>query len=188
VSFLSAVLFVSDCLLIHITLNPIPHTRHGIQYLIHASLNPIPPTRARNQNRIPSLGGPASIASRTDGTGFKWLTDFSSGGPPLGWHDTIAYLILPVLLVVSQSASQKIMQPEQQNVDPSQQQTQAILKYLPLMIGFFSLNVPAGLTLYWFANNILSTAQTVYLRKTTKAPEAPAAIAVSISHLPHSAD
>jgi hypothetical protein len=102
VSFLSAVLFVSDCLLIHITLNPIPHTRHGIQYLIHASLNPIPPTRARNQNRIPSLGGPASIASRTDGTGFKWLTDFSSGGPPLGWHDTIAYLILPVLLVVSQ--------------------------------------------------------------------------------------
>jgi len=126
---------------------------------------------------IPSLGGPASIASRTDGTGFKWLTDFSSGGPPLGWHDTIAYLILPVLLVVSQSASQKIMQPEQQNVDPSQQQTQAILKYLPLMIGFFSLNVPAGLTLYWFANNILSTAQTVYLRKTTKAPEAPAAIA-----------
>jgi YidC/Oxa1 family membrane protein insertase len=25
------------------------------------------------------------------------------------------------------------------------------------MIGFFSLNVPAGLTLYWFANNILST-------------------------------
>ena len=42
------------------------------------------------------------------------------------------------------------------------------------MIGFFSLNVPAGLTLYWFANNILSTAQTVYLRKTTKAPEMPA--------------
>ena len=121
---------------------------------------------------IPSLGGPASIASRTDGTGFNWLTDFSSGAPPLGWHDTIAYLILPVLLVVSQSASQKIMQPEQQSTDPSQQQTQAILKFLPLMIGFFSLNVPAGLTLYWFANNILSTAQTVYLRKTTKAPEA----------------
>ena len=44
---------------------------------------------------IPSLGGPASIASRTDGTGFNWLTDFSSGAPPLGWHDTIAYLILP---------------------------------------------------------------------------------------------
>ena len=39
---------------------------------------------------------------------------------------------------------------------------------LPLMIGYFSLNVPAGLTLYWFFNNIVTTAQTVYLRKTTK--------------------
>eukprot|EP00983_Pelagomonas_calceolata_P052118 1142695-Pelagomonas_calceolata.AAC.4 len=27
--------------------------------------------------------------------------------------------------------------------------------------GWFSLNVPAGLTLYWFINNILSTAQQV---------------------------
>lgn len=133
---------------------------------------------------IPSLGGPASIASRTDGTGFNWLTDFSSGAPPLGWHDTIAYLILPVLLVVSQSASQKIMQPEQTATDPSQQQTQAILKFLPLMIGFFSLNVPAGLTLYWFANNILSTAQTVYLRKTTKLPEAPESVPAGLGGMP----
>ena len=78
-------------------------------------------------------------------------------------------------MVVSQFASQKIMQPDTgASTDPAQQQTQAILKFLPVMIGFFSLNVPAGLTLYWFANNILSTAQTVYLRKTTKAPEMPA--------------
>ena len=33
--------------------------------------------------------------------------------------------------------------------DPAQKQTQAILKFLPLMIGWFSLNVPSGLTLYW---------------------------------------
>ena len=30
---------------------------------------------------IPSLGGPASIADRNAGTGFAWLTDFSSGAP-----------------------------------------------------------------------------------------------------------
>ena len=70
------------------------------------------------------------------------------------------------------------MTPDQpKSDDPAQQQSQAILKFLPFMIGFFSLNVPAGLTLYWFANNIFSTAQTVYLRKTTKAPEMPAAVA-----------
>jgi len=27
--------------------------------------------------------------------------------------------------------------------------------------GYFSLNVPSGLTLYWFVNNLLSTAQQV---------------------------
>ena len=35
----------------------------------------------------------------------------------------------------------------------------------------------AGLTLYWFANNIITTAQTLILRKTTTLPEAPAAAA-----------
>jgi YidC/Oxa1 family membrane protein insertase len=29
------------------------------------------------------------------------------------------------------------------------------------MIGWFSLNVPSGLTLYWFTNNLLTTAQQV---------------------------
>ena len=61
------------------------------------------------------------------------------------------------------------------DVDPAQAQSQAILKFLPFMIGFFSLNVPAGLTLYWFANNILSTGQTVLLRKITPKPEPMAA-------------
>ena len=29
--------------------------------------------------------------------------------------------------------------------------------------GWFSLNVPSGLTIYWFINNVLSTAQQVHL-------------------------
>lgn len=35
------------------------------------------------------------------------------GHPPLGWPDTLAYLVLPVLLVVSQYISVQIMQPPQ---------------------------------------------------------------------------
>jgi len=126
---------------------------------------------------IPSLGGPTSIASRNAGSGFAWLWPFVDGHPPLGWHDTACYLVLPVLLVASQYVSQQIISPQPKTDDPAQQQSQAILKFLPLMIGFFSLNVPAGLTLYWFANNIITTAQTLILRKTTTLPEAPAAAA-----------
>lgn len=107
---------------------------------------------------IPSLAGPTKLNG-----GLGWLS-LQDGAPPLGWHDTIAYLVLPVLLVVSQFVSQKIISPPQ-STDPSQQQTQNILKFIPLMIGYFSLNVPSGLTLYWFTNNIITTAQQVYLRK-----------------------
>ena len=41
--------------------------------------------------------------------------------------------MLPVLLVVSQYVSQKVISPP--STDPSQQSTQWILKFLPLMIG-----------------------------------------------------
>ncbi|MBA0834572.1 hypothetical protein Goarm_006913 [Gossypium armourianum] len=43
--------------------------------------------------------------------------------------------------------------------------SQALTKFLPLMIGYFALSVPSGLSLYWFTNNILSTAQQVWLQK-----------------------
>ncbi len=112
---------------------------------------------------IPSLGGPSSMGDNASGRGLGWLVPLVDGAPPIGWHDAISYLVLPVLLVVSQFASQKIMQPNQ-NQDPSQASANAILKFLPFMVGWFSLNVPSGLTLYWIVNNVLTTAQTVYLR------------------------
>lgn len=113
---------------------------------------------------IPSLAGPTTISARQNGSGISWLFPFVDGHPPLGWQDTLAYLVLPVLLVVSQYVSMQIMQPAQAN-DPSQKNTQAILKFLPLMIGYFSLSVPSGLGLYWLTNNILSTTQQIWFRK-----------------------
>ncbi|XP_073226168.1 inner membrane protein PPF-1, chloroplastic isoform X1 [Cicer arietinum] len=113
---------------------------------------------------IPSLGGPTSIAARQSGSGISWLFPFVDGHPPLGWNDTAAYLVLPILLIVSQYVSMEIMKPPQTN-DPSQKNTLLIFKFLPLMIGYFSLSVPSGLTIYWFTNNVLSTAQQIWLRK-----------------------
>jgi len=121
---------------------------------------------------IPSLAGPTSIAKQTAGAGMAWLFPLQDGAPPVGWHDAVAYLVLPVLLIISQYVSQKIISP-QQSADPSQKQANAILQFLPLMIGYFSLNVPSGLTLYWFTNNILTTAQQVFLRRTAPAPAIP---------------
>ncbi|XP_038886227.1 ALBINO3-like protein 1, chloroplastic [Benincasa hispida] len=113
---------------------------------------------------IPSLAGPTTITSRQNGSGVSWLFPFVDGHPPLGWSDTFAYLVLPVLLVVSQYISVQIMQSSQNN-DPSMKSSQAITKFLPLMIGYFALSVPSGLSLYWLTNNILSTAQQAWLQK-----------------------
>ncbi|KAJ6842895.1 inner membrane protein PPF-1, chloroplastic-like [Iris pallida] len=113
---------------------------------------------------IPSLAGPTTIAARQSGSGISWLFPFVDGHPPLGWSDTAAYLVLPVLLIVSQYVSMEIMKPPQ-NDDPAAKNSLLVLKFLPLMIGYFSLSVPSGLSIYWFTNNILSTAQQVWLRK-----------------------
>ncbi|CAL9096586.1 unnamed protein product [Musa textilis] len=113
---------------------------------------------------IPSLGGPTTIAARQSGSGISWLIPFVDGHPPLGWSDTAAYLVLPVLLVVSQYVSMEIMKPPQTN-DPASKNSLLVFKFLPLMIGYFSLSVPSGLSIYWFTNNVLSTAQQIWLRK-----------------------
>ena len=38
-------------------------------------------------------------------------------------------------------------------------------RVLPLMIGWFALNVPSGLSLYYFSNTLFTTASQVYLKK-----------------------
>jgi YidC/Oxa1 family membrane protein insertase len=88
----------------------------------------------------------------------------------MGWEGTLPYLILPVFLVISQFVSMQLMQPKTQ--DPQQQQANVVLKLLPLMIGWFSLNVPSALCIYWVVNNIVTTATTVLIRNSMPDPVA----------------
>jgi len=84
------------------------------------------------------------------------------GVPSLGWHDTIAFISIPVFLTISQIISMNLMQPKSD--DPQQQQANVILKVLPFMVGWFALNVPAALGVYWVVNNVVTTASTLYVR------------------------
>ena len=111
---------------------------------------------------LPNLEGPVYGADPTKGS--AWLFEgWANGAPSLGWDDTIAFLILPVFLVVSQFVSMELMTPKD-----SQQQSNFVLKLLPLMIGWFSLNVPAALGLYWVTNNIVTTATSLIIRNSMK--------------------
>lgn len=135
---------------------------------------------------IPSLEGPVGDYNPSTGLpvdGTAWLfKGWVDGHPAMGWETTFAYLSIPIILVITQSLSQKIIQPPPSD-DPAQQQTQQILKFLPLMIGWFALNVPAGLGVYWIANNALSTFQQWYIRQQFK-DEMPAPAGAASSSAP----
>ena len=104
---------------------------------------------------VPNLEGP----TYDNGRGIQWLTEnWVDGVPSLGWHDTLAFLALPVALVLTQSVSMRVLTPPPDPADKSAQNANRVLKYLPLMIGWFSANVPSGLGLYWMTSNVFSVA------------------------------
>eukprot|EP00798_Chlamydomonas_sp_ICE-L_P004415 gene4415-14543_t len=114
---------------------------------------------------IPSLAGPTSLADRTAGTGTAWLFPLVDGAPPIGWETASLYLVCPVLLVVFQWISSALISPPVDPNDPNAKNSQALVALLPLMIGWFSLNVPSGLSLYYLSNTVLTSLVQVYLKK-----------------------
>ena len=68
------------------------------------------------------------------------------------------YFILPVLMAGTMFWQQHITPTN--FTDPMQEK---IMKFLPLIFMFFFVTFPAGLTLYWFVNNLFGVAQQYYV-------------------------
>jgi YidC/Oxa1 family membrane protein insertase len=119
---------------------------------------------------IPNLSGP--ISDRRDG--LTWLTDgWVDGVPRLGWEDTLAYLTIPVILVATQTLSLQLLG-SFDAIDDGKEESKNVataLRLLPLMIGWFAMNAPSGLGLYWVFNNVLTTVSTVTVKKLVEQDE-----------------
>ncbi len=80
----------------------------------------------------------------------------------IGWYTDLSvmdpYYVLPVLMGASMYWQQRITPTN--FTDPMQEK---IMRFLPLIFTFFFITFPAGLTLYWFVNNIFSVAQQYYV-------------------------
>jgi YidC/Oxa1 family membrane protein insertase len=124
---------------------------------------------------IPSLQGPVEPP---DYRGLDWLThgwtDVNGvSTPSLGWETTLAFIVMPVVLVLGQKLTMEALQPAEledessmsAEAKESSDRTKTILKFLPLLIGFFSLQVPAGLTIYWFTSNAFTLTQSLVVRQ-----------------------
>ncbi|MBR8466052.1 membrane protein insertase YidC [Campylobacter sp. faydin G-140] len=80
-----------------------------------------------------------------------WIHDLSIMDP---------YFILPILMGVTMFLQQRLTPTT--FTDPMQEK---IMKYLPLIFTFFFVTFPAGLTLYWFVNNVCSVIQQIFVNK-----------------------
>ncbi len=80
-----------------------------------------------------------------------WINDLAEMDP---------YFVLPILMGASMYLQQKItpntMQDEMQR---------KIFQMLPVVFTFFFLWFPAGLTLYWFVNNVFTISQQYYINR-----------------------
>ncbi|AKU92850.1 membrane protein insertase YidC [Vulgatibacter incomptus] len=85
-----------------------------------------------------------------------WISDLTSKDP---------YYALPLAMGVTMYITQK-MQPMQ--MEAAQQKV--MLYFMPIFFTFIMLQLPAGLTLYIFTNNLLSIGQQMALRKSMGIP------------------
>ena len=96
------------------------------------------------------------------GAHWLWITDLSQ-------PEQLAIHILPIIMVVSQFIVQQ-MTPTP-GVDPAQAR---MMRFMPLMFGFFFYNVSSGLVLYWLTSNLVGILQQWIVNRTMPPPPAPA--------------
>jgi len=82
-----------------------------------------------------------------------WVHDLSAPDP---WH------ILPIAIVVTMFFMQRLT--PQAAMDPAQQKMMNIM--MPVMLGYISLNLAAGLCLYWSMGNLIGLVQQAVMNRT----------------------
>lgn len=88
-----------------------------------------------------------------------WIQDLSVADP---------FFVLPVLMGISMYVQQKL------NPTPPDPMQAKIMQMLPFIFTVFFAFFPAGLVLYWVANNILSIAQQWMITRQIEGPKKPA--------------
>jgi YidC/Oxa1 family membrane protein insertase len=83
------------------------------------------------------------------------------------WLYAGALLVLPILTVVTQLVVQMIMTPPSGPGQGDSQQAMMgqMMTLMPIMFGFFALQVPQGLVLYWVTSNLFTLVQQYFITR-----------------------
>lgn len=90
---------------------------------------------------------------------FLWMESLSNPDP---------YYILPILAALFTFITQKFTMASSPNTNPDDPnaKTQKIMLYvMPLMIGYISISMPAGVALYWVVQNVFTFVQQFIMMK-----------------------
>jgi len=85
---------------------------------------------------------------------FGWITDLSAKDP---------YYITPLLMGATMFLQQKMAMTK--TTDPQMRTQQRMMLIMPVMFTVFFMNLPSGLTLYWFVSNLLQIGQQVLINR-----------------------
>ncbi len=80
------------------------------------------------------------------------------------------FFVLPIIVFASMFIQQKLLTPApsgNQQDNPAASMTQSMQYTMPLMFGFFSLQFPSGLSIYFILANIIGIFQGLYMRRIT---------------------
>jgi YidC/Oxa1 family membrane protein insertase len=97
--------------------------------------------------------------------------------PDLSQHEPFEIHFLPLIMVVTSYALQR-MTPPPAATDPNQQR---MMQFMPLMYLFFFWSLSSGVVLYWLTGNIVGLAQQWFFNKTAAPVEAAAAAKQAIA-------
>jgi YidC/Oxa1 family membrane protein insertase len=84
---------------------------------------------------------------------WAWVPDLSSPDP---------YHVLPIAVIISMLFMQRMT--PQAGMDPQQQKMMNL--FMPVMLGFISWNLAAGLCLYWSVGNLIGIVQQLVMNRT----------------------
>jgi YidC/Oxa1 family membrane protein insertase len=116
---------------------------------------------------IPYLWIPSISPTVYEGINFQGTQWITGALQAQNYALLIAYFSLPVVMLVTQLMLQKMSQPPKDPKggprDPQGAMMNQMMMFMPVMFGYITLGLPAGLTLYWTVTNILSIVQQYFV-------------------------
>jgi YidC/Oxa1 family membrane protein insertase len=116
---------------------------------------------------IPNLWVPSISATTYQGINFQGTKWIQGAMQAQNYALMIAYFSLPVIMLITQLMLQKMSQPAKDPKGGAQDAQGAMMNqmmtFMPVMFGYITLGLPAGLTLYWTVSNILSIVQQYFV-------------------------